>query len=198
MAQRFLWLLDAGHAPATPGKRSPRFEDDSRLYEWEFARHVVDLVAGELEDRGIAHHVLTPRTDADMGPSQRAALANYIAGALGMTSRLLSIHANAHGDGHEFNDAHGLTVLYYPTSEKGKDMAQQLQARLVGATGLRDRGIKPRDDLSLLKRTHMPAVLSENGFYTNREECELLRSLDFRMKVAHAHAEFIASAEPVS
>ena len=82
----------------------------------------------------------------------------------------ISIHTNS------FNStSNGHEVLYYPTSTKGKNLAQQIQASLVKNVGLRDRGIKPRKDLCVLKRTKSVAVLVETAFISNPNEARLLR-----------------------
>lgn len=82
----------------------------------------------------------------------------------------ISIHTNS------FNStSNGHEVLYYPTSTKGKNLAQQIQTSLVKNVGLRDRGIKPRKDLCVLKRTKSIAVLVETAFISNPNEARLLR-----------------------
>jgi len=42
-------------------------------------------------------------------------------------------------------------------------------------TGLRDRGMKVRPSLYVLKRTRMPAVLAEIGFISNPGDAALMR-----------------------
>mgnify|MGYP003288206606 CR=1 FL=1 len=82
----------------------------------------------------------------------------------------ISIHCNS------FNStANGHEVLYYPTSIKGKKLAQSIQTSLVKTVGLRDRGIKQRDNLCVLKRTKSTAVLVETAFISNPNEAKLLR-----------------------
>ena len=41
----------------------------------------------------------------------------------------------------------------------------------------------------------MPAVLTENGFYNNKEECKLLLQDDIRQKIADAHVAAILEIE---
>lgn len=83
---------------------------------------------------------------------------------------LISIHCNA------FNStANGHEVLYYPTSDTGKKLAQCIQTSLVKTVGLRDRGLKPRNDLAVLKRTKTVAVIVETAFISNPSEAKLLR-----------------------
>lgn len=188
---RYLWLLDAGHAPSTPGKRSPLVRDTTLLEEWEYNREVVRRIRVMLDQRGIANHEVTPHQNVDMKPSQRAALANAIPGSC----RLVSVHANAHRMGKEFTSAGGVVVLYNRGSKTGSRIAQVFQRHLVNATGFRDRGIKPRGNLSILKRTRMPAIVTETGFYTNEDECLYLMSDEGRQKIAAAHVTAIVVME---
>lgn len=197
MTQKILWLLDNGHAPRTRGKRSPKLPDGTRLLEWSFTRDVVDKIARKLEGRSIAHHILTPRTDKDLGPTARAELANFIAKQSKMKAILVSVHANAAGRS-GWSTANGAVVLHYPRSKTSIKLAQALQDKLVSVTGLRDRGLRPRGNLSILKKTHMPAILSECGFYTNRKEVDFLLSNDGREAFADAHVEFMVETEKQS
>ena len=82
----------------------------------------------------------------------------------------ISIHCNSATN----TSANGVEVLYYPTSTKGKKFAQQVQNELVKTTKLRDRGIKSRTDLHVLKRTKAVAILVELAFLSNEHEEELL------------------------
>ena len=193
--QKTLYLLDGGHAPATAGKRSPKLDDGRQLVEWEFARDVVGRIAARLEEEGVAHHVLTPKTVYDLGPSARAKLANAVDDDAELPTILISVHANAAGNGGWY-EASGLTVLYWHTSSKSKALAEHLLDKLGEHTGLDiSRGVKGRDNLSILEKTRMPAVLSENGFYTDEDEVEFLLSDAGRQRIAEAHVQFILSLE---
>ena len=83
----------------------------------------------------------------------------------------ISIHCNS------FNSSScGHEVLYYPTSTKGKKLAQSIQTSMVKTVGLRDRGVKPRTDLCVLKRTKSPAVIVETAFISNPNEAKILKN----------------------
>lgn len=85
---------------------------------------------------------------------------------------IVSIHCNAAGD----ERANGTETLYFPTSHKGIKAASIIQKDLVAGVGLRDRGIKPRGDLHVLKHTKAPAVLIELAFISNPGEEKLLKN----------------------
>lgn len=82
----------------------------------------------------------------------------------------ISIHCNGAAD----PKAHGIETLYCEGSTKGKKIAEIIQQELINATGLTNRGIKPRSDLHVLNRTNAPAVLIETAFLSNQEEEKLL------------------------
>jgi len=79
----------------------------------------------------------------------------------------LSIHSNAGG-------GHGVETLY--KDEADRLFADAIQRALIAAYGLRDRGLKPRDDLLVLNATTMPAALTEVLFHDHPEEAAYLRS----------------------
>ena len=47
----------------------------------------------------------------------------------------------------------------------------------------------------VLRKTRMPAILSENFFMTNRRECELLLTEEFRERIAECHFKMIKQVE---
>lgn len=55
-------VLDNGHGRETPGKRSPKFEDGTQFFEWEFNRDIVNRIAAQLKDLNIPYEILVPET----------------------------------------------------------------------------------------------------------------------------------------
>lgn len=82
----------------------------------------------------------------------------------------ISIHCNSFSN----PKSHGIETLFYKGSAKGLKIAEIFQEELVKATGLYNRGVKPRSDLHVLKATKAPAVLVELAFLSNPEEEKLL------------------------
>ena len=78
----------------------------------------------------------------------------------------ISIHCNSFSS----KEANGIEVLYCKGSAKGKKLAEITQKELIKATGLRDRGIKEREDLTVLNKTKAPAILVELGFISNKND----------------------------
>lgn len=175
-----LVCIDPGHAKETAGKRS----FDSSLLEYEFNRVVSLWLKYHLERHGV-NTIYSCDVDAvnDASLSERCRTANNKKADL-----FVSIHANAYGL--TWNSANGWEIYHHKNSTKGKRLAEAIQKTSIPFLGLKDRGIKT-NTFTVLTGTNMPAVLIEHGFYTNKEECTKLKSLEFRKKCAIADAKGI-------
>ena len=181
-----LVCIDPGHAKNTAGKRS----FDGSLREYEFNRAVAKLLKSHLERHGVkTMYSCDIETDNDISLSERCKAANDAAADL-----FISIHANAYGS--TWNSANGWEIFHHKNSAKGKRLAEAIHNAslpykgVLSFLGVRDRGIKT-DIFAVLTKTSMPSVLIEHGFYTNADECELLKSDYFRKKCAIADAKGI-------
>lgn len=175
-----LVCIDAGHAKSTAGKRS----FDGSLLEYEFNRAVAKLLKYQLERHGVnVIYSCDLNTDTDISLTERCRTANNAKADL-----FISIHANAFGE--TWNSANGWEIYHHENSSKGKTLASAIYKESVPYLGLRFRGIKPYS-FTVLTKTNMPAVLIEHGFYTNKEECEKLKTSEFRSKCAIADAKGI-------
>ena len=80
------------------------------------------------------------------------------------------------------------TFAYYYQTGQYQNRQQAIEAATnASGAGLKDRGCKTAN-FYVIKNTYMPAVLIEHGFYTNKEECEKLKSSSFRDILARADA----------
>jgi N-acetylmuramoyl-L-alanine amidase len=78
----------------------------------------------------------------------------------------ISIHTNAS----ENADAGGVEAFSYASPSVAFSLGEDILRQLSNATGFRNRGMKVRPGLYVLRRTAMPAVLVEIGFITNPQE----------------------------
>lgn len=183
------FILDAGHGPGTPGKRSPILPDGRQLLEYEFNRDVVERIAWEGQNIGLDIAV-TPSNDyRDMGLTARAEWANAYEAK--HSKVFISVHANAHGDGLSWTAPSGVEVWHKWGSATGEAMARLFLDKLAMRTMFRDRGTKAKEakQFTVLLKTKMPAILTECGFFTNFDECELLMTDVYREIIANAHVE---------
>ena len=206
---RYTWLLDPGHGGIidgvyqTSGKKSPTFPNGSILYEGVFNRKIVNEIIFlndvypwcDIDDRIKIINIAD--TNEDVSLRKRVLKANNL-NKVHKNCIYISVHANAFGDGNTFNSANGISFFHHINSSKGKILADTLQKQLINLTKLRDRGIKANESWAnfyVLRKTNMPAILSENGFMTNLEEARLLSSTDMQKKIAKAHLNMILEIE---
>ena len=193
--QRYLWCLDNGHGKLTAGKRSPKFENGSRFFEYEFNRDIVKRVIEKLNEIGVKHFNVVPEVDTDNFLQGRVERANEKVSDL--PKIFLSIHANAFGNS-GWEAPKGIETWHFHNSRTGQSLARVFQKHLIAKTGWSNRKLKSypgSKQFYVLRNTNMPAVLTENGFYTNKEECALLMKSEIRQKIANAHVDAILEIE---
>jgi N-acetylmuramoyl-L-alanine amidase len=176
-----LIVIDAGHGPNTPGKRTP----DGSMKEYEFNSAVANHLRNELAQYENVRVHFTHSDREDVPLKRRTDEANRLCADL-----FVSIHANAAGA--NWSSAEGIETFVYKTRPReAVALAEKVQAQLIASTGRKNRGVKTAD-FHVLRETKMTAILVECGFMTHREEAVLLKSDDYRRKVACAIARAIA------
>lgn len=213
MTSKYLWLLDPGHGGIingeyqTAGKRSPKFEDGRQLFEGEFNRDIVKRILKLCAEGGIEAYNLVD-TEIDVPLRERTDLANDIFRKNyqenGKKSVFLSVHANAWTkDGKfEFNSANGWEVFTTPGETKSDKVAtlffNEMKATFPNEKFRADHSDSDPDKEAMffvLRKTVMPAILTENFFMTNRENCEIILSEEGRKKIAEAHFKAMKKVE---
>lgn len=182
-------LIDAGHGIETPGKRSP----DGAFREYLWNRQVADLVLAGLWSRGIDAELVVTETN-DIPLRTRAIRVNKICDRVGAGNVLLvSIHSNAAGNGKTWMNAKGWSCYTSPGKTGSDALAECLYdafARIFPDRRIR-RDFSDGDsdfeaNFYLLVKTKCRAVLLENFFYDNREECAWLLKAETRERIADA------------
>lgn len=192
---RYLWCLDNGHGKLTAGKRSPKFADGKQFLEYEFNRDIVKRIITELDKLGVKYFNVVPEVDVDNILKERVARANKKAAAL--PKIFLSIHANAFGRS-GWAAPKGIETWHFHNSRTGQSLARVFQKHLIAKTGFSNRKLKSypgKKQFYVLRNTNMPAVLTENGFYTNKDEAGALMKSSVRQKIADAHVLAIMEIE---
>ena len=182
-------LIDPGHGIDTPGKRSP----DGLFREYLWNRQVADLILEGLVSAGIDASLVVTETN-DVSLRNRVNRVNTICNRLGASNVLLvSIHANAAGNGSAWMNAKGWSCY----TSKGKTKSDQVAECLYDAFEEEFQDRKIRKDISdgdrdweenfyVLQKSKCPAVLLENFFYDNREECAWMLQEETKKRIASA------------
>ena len=196
-------LLDNGHGKNTPGKMSPKLEDGRQLFEWAYAREIVNGIAEKLKAEGIPYYLVHPEDKEIKSQSNDLILRTNRANAKhselkkeGKTSLFISIHVNAAGDSSKWNTASGWTVyIAKSASSNSKKLAQILYGEAEKRNLKGNRSIGPEkylvNDFWVVRRTAMPAVLTENLFMDNKKDVEYLLSEEGKRNIIDLHVEGI-------
>lgn len=204
---KFVVYLDNGHGGivdgkyVTPGKRSPIIDGGSQLFEGVYNRDIVKLIQDKLSRLGLMDTLVitTAPGNNDIPLGHRVKLANDNWLALGKPAGIfISIHGDAAGDGVTWNQASGISVYTSTGQTKSDVFASILIDKLDDiVTGVKwrtdetDKDPDKEENFYVLKETHMPAVLSENGFFTNYAECKRMLTLEWKNNIAEAHVNAI-------
>lgn len=191
-----LVLLDNGHGGLiageyqTSGKRSPVWDDGSQLFEGEFNRAIVSGIVERLTRDNIGYVVITPEY-RDITLETRVKRANQYYD--NEPCFFLSIHSNAGGGrGFELFTSPGETQSDPIANIIGEEYQKTFPERPLRAD-YRDGDLDKERRFYVLTRTRMPAVLTENFFMDNEDECRNIlmtdegrdRIVDFHVNAIH-------------
>ena len=183
-------VLDNGHGYDTPGKCSPKLPDGRRIYEYKINRLIVKKIADLCYNEGIRFYILVPEQN-DISLAERCKRVN----AINENCFLFSIHLNASTMDGSWGKAKGISFF----TSKGKTKSDEYATILFDEAKKEfENEFKLRTDMSdgdpdweenfyILKNTKCPAVLSENFFMDNREECEFLLTDEAIERIALVH-----------
>ena len=182
-------LIDAGHGIDTPGKRSP----DNIFREYLWNRQVADLVLARLGESAIEADLVVTETN-DIPLRTRAMRVNRVCDRLGASNViLLSVHSNAAGDGKRWMTASGWECHTTPGSTRADKLAECMYDAFSHAfpykrmrRDLTDGDSDKESNFYILAKTRCPAVLLENFFYDNIDECPWLLLDTTKAKIADA------------
>lgn len=187
-------LLDNGHGGLingtyqTPGKRSPIWSDGSQLFEGEFNRAIVNGIIEELTTLRIPYENIAPEY-RDVTLPTRVKRANKYGSR---NCFYISVHSNAGG-------GHGSEIFTSVRNTRsdaiatvfGEEFKREFPNRRL-RTDFSDGDLDKEKNFYVLKHTRMPAILTENFFMDNEEECKsLLMTREGRSKIIRYHVEAI-------
>ncbi len=189
-------LIDNGHGINTSGKRSP----DGRLKEYEWTREIAQRLEAQLRAKGYDAQRIVPE-NSDVSITTRCNRVNSICKQVSAKNAVLvSIHNNAAGNG-SWNTATGFSVFVSKNaSSNSKKLASIFTDEGIARNMMGNRSIPAckywtwswtTNDIGILKGTACPAVLTENGFMDNKEECDYLLSEQGKQAYVELHVAAI-------
>ncbi|MDE6870805.1 MAG: N-acetylmuramoyl-L-alanine amidase [Bacteroidales bacterium] len=160
-------FIDNGHGSETVDKRSP----DGRFLEYSFNR--------------------------DIPLTERCRRVNEICRIYGKENVILiSIHA--YGNGRAWTTPSGWSVYTTKGQTQSDALTEQLAQAAAKKLHANETPYRPSDgdadyeeNLHLFRHTLCPAVLTENGFYNNRQGLQFLESRQGRQAIIDLHVEGI-------
>lgn len=191
-----LVILDNGHGIDTPGKRSPAWSNGTQLFEWRFNRNIVDYIVELLDIANISYCKLVEE-DKDISLQDRVNRANSI---YSKTNDIYDVYlVSVHGNAAENTSANGVEVW----TSKGQTKSDRIAVHFYNELSKLGWRMRPtnsfkvdrEEDFYILKNTVCPAVLTENGFYTNEEECTKMNEYYWQKQIALFHFNAIKDIE---
>ncbi len=172
------FCIDPGHGGGEPGAVGPGGLQEKNV-NLQVALYLRDLLQAEG-----AEVLMTRTTDVYVSIADRYNQAN----AWG-AHRFISVHHNAMADLPAVNGTE--TWVHQYASADSLQLANSVQAELVGELGLSNRGVKRTVinspyDFGVLKNTTMPAILTEASFISNPQEEQRLRDPSYLYREAMA------------
>lgn len=160
--------IDQGHNPESPnsGAEGNGYREQDITYE--VGRRLANLLSsnGNFETR-----LSRPTPTTQLGNSNSTSLRTRVNDANSWgADYFISIHTNASTS----SSVNGTEALVYSAPSRASALGEDIVAGIVENTGLRDRGIKLRPGLYVLRKTNMPAVLVELGFISNPRDANLM------------------------
>ena len=197
-------LIDNGHGINTLGKRSPYsmtgIEPEIPFLEYEWNREIADELVYELCFIGFdAELLVTEITDISL--KERTQRVNKYCDELGKENVILiSIHANAMGNGTKWEKATGweaytclgntesdnIVRFFYDAAEK---YFSDKKIRYDWSDGDCDK----EAGFYIIKNTKCPAILTENFFYDNIEDIKFITSKEGKRKIIDMHIDAIVN-----
>lgn len=183
MDAEFCVVIDAGHGGHDPGKVGV-----NGAMEKEINLQIAERVKAYLEASDV-RVVMTREGDEGLyDPGADNKKVQDMKRRIELIDRTapqvtVSIHQNSYPQ----EEIHGAQVFYYTTSNRGQELARDIQSSLVRrADSDNRRQVKANDSYYLLKKTDATIVIVECGFLSNSVEAQKLCTDEYQDRIAWA------------
>lgn len=159
--------IDQGHNPVNPnaGAEGNGYREQDIVYE--IGVRLSDI----LRRNGFETRLSRPTKSTQLGTSTASSLAARVDDANSWgADYFISLHTNSSVS----PQANGSEAFVFGLSSPAYPLALSILEQLSLATGIRSRGVSARPSLYVLRKTRMPALLTEIGFISNPEEASLM------------------------
>ena len=162
--------IDQGHNPQNPNAGA----EGNGLREQDIVFNVgIELAELLRQNSDFEVRLSRPTADTVIGTTNTTSLRQRVADANAWgADYFISIHTNASSN----SQATGSEAFAFSQPSPAFSLGEDILEGLNRATGLRNRGMKVRTGLYVLRKTTMPAVLVELGFITNPNDATLMNT----------------------
>lgn len=158
------------------------------LMEYQLTLDVSLKLKAELERRGYTVYLTRSTNDVNITNAERAQYANSCGACA---------YIRLHADGAQSSSASGASA-FYPSrsnpfvaglSDASASLSTCVMNGYLAATGMKSRGVGPRDDLSGSNWSQIPVTLLEMGFMTNPSDDVNMANEAFQEKMVRGIAD---------
>ena len=198
--------IDAGHQkkgdtrkePIGPGSRRKKAKVASgtqgaatKVPESKLTLSVAKRLEQELKKRGYKVYMVRRKQNVNISNKKRALLVNKSGADV-----CIRLHADAGG-----KRVRGASALF-PTkknpyvkklSKPSKKLSRDVLKKYCKTTGIKNRGLSGRNDLTGTNWSKVPVTLIEMGFMTNKKEDKKMQKSSFQKKMAKGIADGVDS-----
>ena len=162
--------IDQGHNPENPnaGAEGNGLQEQNLTY-----RIGIELAELLRQNPDFEVRLSRPTASTSLGTSNTTSLQTRVNDANSWgADYFISLHANSSSN----PEATGVEAFAYSRNGRAFALGEDVVENISEATGLRNRGMKVRPGLYVLRRTAMPAILVELGFISNPSDAALMNN----------------------
>lgn len=160
--------IDQGHNPQNPNAGA----EGNGLREQDIVFRIGILLADLLRaNPNFEVRLSRPTAESQVGTSNTTSLRMRVEDANSWgADYFISLHTNAS----DIAAASGIEAFAFSEPSVAFSLGEDILRALSASTGLKNRGMKVRSGLYVLRKTVMPSILVELGFITNPRDAELM------------------------